>query len=58
VGYSVKYSEIQPGDIICYSGHVGIYAGNGKIVNAIDESKGIGLSNARYRSIITIRRIF
>ncbi len=58
VGYKVSYSEIQPGDIICYSGHVGIYAGNGKIVNAIDESKGIGLSNARYRSIITVRRLF
>ena len=38
VGYKVSYSEIQPGDIVCYSGHVGIYAGNGKIVNAIDEA--------------------
>ena len=58
VGYKVSYSEIQPGDIVCYSGHVGIYAGNGKIVNAIDEQRGIGMSNATYRSIITIRRIF
>ena len=58
VGYAVSYSEIQPGDIVCYSGHVGIYAGDGKIINAIDESRGIGLSNARYRSIITVRRIF
>lgn len=57
-GYAVSYSEIQPGDIICYPGHVGIYAGNGKIVNAIDESRGIGLSNATYMRIITIRRIF
>lgn len=58
VGRSVSYSDIRVGDIICYSGHVGIYAGNGKIVNAIDEEHGIGLSNARYRSYITIRRIF
>ncbi len=58
VGRAVKYSEIQPGDIVCYSGHVGIYAGNGKIINAIDESKGIGMSNARYKTIITIRRVF
>ena len=58
VGRAVSYSEIQPGDIVCYDGHVGIYAGDGKIVNAIDEQRGIGISNATYRKIITIRRIF
>lgn len=58
VGYEVSYSEIQPGDIVCYAGHVGIYAGNGQIVNAIDERRGIGMSNAKYAKIITIRRIF
>lgn len=58
VGYEVSYSEILPGDIVCYPGHVGIYAGNGQIVNAIDEAHGIGMSNARYSKIITIRRIF
>ena len=58
VGYEVSYDEIQPGDIVCYSGHVGIYAGNGQIVNAIDESHGIGMSNVKYSKIITIRRIY
>ena len=58
VGTAVSYSDIQPGDIVCYSGHVGIYAGNGKIVNAIDEQRGINLSNATYKKIITVRRIF
>ena len=58
VGHAVSYSEILPGDIVCYSGHVGIYAGNGQIVNAIDEAHGIGMSNARYSNIITIRRMF
>lgn len=58
VGRAVSYSNIQIGDIVCYSGHVGIYAGNGKIVNAIDERRGIDYSNATYRKIITIRRIF
>jgi len=58
VGRAVSYSDIQVGDIVCYSGHVGIYAGNGQIVNAIDEQRGINLSNATYRKIITIRRIF
>lgn len=58
VGRAVSYSEMQPGDIVCYAGHVGIYAGNGMIVNAIDESHGIGMSSATYSSIITIRRMF
>lgn len=58
VGYKVSISEIQPGDIVCYDGHVGIYAGNGQIVNAIDEQRGIGMSNLRSKSVITVRRIF
>lgn len=58
VGRAVSYSEMLPGDIVCYEGHVGIYAGNGQIVNAIDESRGIGMSSATYAHIITIRRMF
>ncbi len=57
-GRSVSYSEMMPGDIVCYSGHVGIYAGNGQIVNAIDSAHGIGMSNVNYAPIITIRRMF
>ena len=57
-GYEVSYSEMMPGDVVCYSGHVGIYTGNGKIVNAIDESRGIGMSNVNYTKIITIRRMY
>ena len=58
VGKSVSYNDMQLGDIVCYDGHVGIYAGNGKIVNAINESKGINYSDVYYAKIITIRRIF
>lgn len=58
VGREVSYSDMQPGDIVCYEGHVGIYAGNGQLVNAIGEGKGIGLSNVNYRSILTIRRMY
>lgn len=46
-----------PGDIICYSGHVGIYIGNGKIVHASTERSGIKISNASYKPIKTIRRV-
>lgn len=58
VGYSVRYKDMQPGDIVCYPGHVGIYAGNGKIINAINENKGIGYLNVNYSRILTIRRIY
>ena len=59
VGAAVNGIEnAQPGDIICYSGHVGIYAGNGQIVHASTSKTGIIVSNATYRSILSIRRIF
>lgn len=57
-GREVSYSEAMPGDIVCYNGHVGIYAGNGQIVNAQDPAHGIGLSPATYAPIITVRRMF
>ncbi len=58
VGAAVNGLEnAQPGDIICYSGHVGIYAGNGQIVHASTSRTGIIVSNANYRSILSIRRI-
>ena len=58
VGYKVSYDDMREGDIVCYSGHVGIYAGNGKIVNAVDERNGIKFTNVNYKKIICIRRIF
>lgn len=57
VGRAVSYSEAQPGDIIYYGGHVGIYIGNGQIVHASTERTGIKVTSALYRSIITIRRV-
>jgi len=47
----------MPGDIIAYSGHVGIYIGNGQIVHASSAKTGIKVSNANYRPIISVRRI-
>lgn len=57
-GTGVSYAEAQPGDIICYAGHVGIYIGNNQIVHASSPSTGIKVGNATYRSILSVRRIF
>ena len=56
-GRGVSYSEALPGDIICYDGHVGIYMGDGQIVNAINSRKGIGILPATYKGILTVRRL-
>jgi cell wall-associated NlpC family hydrolase len=60
VGTNVGTSlaDAQPGDIICYSGHCGIYVGNGLLVHASNSKDGIKVSSASYRQILAIRRIF
>lgn len=55
-GREVSYSDIQPGDVLYYGGHVAIYVGNNTIVHASTQATGIKYSSAFYRTIITIRR--
>ena len=57
-GTEVSYEDAQPGDLICYGGHVAIYMGDGKIVHASNAKDGIKISNdATYRTILSVRRL-
>ena len=56
-GKEVSFAEAQPGDIICYAGHVALYIGNGKIVHASGVKTGIKKGYATYREILSVRRI-
>ena len=47
----------RQGDLVSYSGHIGIYIGNGQIVHASSAKTGIKVSNANYRPILSVRRI-
>lgn len=56
-GVEVSYADAQPGDLICYSGHVAIYMGGGQIVHAANSAIGITTGNATYRTILSVRRV-
>ena len=63
-GRAIDYSQIQPGDIICYSSnggksctHVAMYIGDGKVVHAANSRKGVITSNADYEPIIGVRNV-
>lgn len=61
VGTGVSYENAQPGDLICYDGHVAMYIGGGLIVHASNSSPyprgGIKVSSAQYRTILAVRRV-
>lgn len=58
-GRAVSWEDKQPGDIICYDGHVAIYVGNNTVIHASNPASGIKYTSpANYRTVLTVRRIF
>ena len=56
-GREIPYEEMEPGDLVCYSGHVAMYIGGGRIVHASSRKEGIKVSNdPAYRTIVSMRR--
>ncbi len=55
-GRPVSDADKQPGDVVCYYGHVGIYVGNGMIVHASSERSGIRVSSMYTQTVRAIRR--
>lgn len=45
VGYRVSLDDLIPGDLVCYDGHIGIYVGDGKMINALNAKYGIVISS-------------
>ena len=58
VGRGVSKSDMRPGDIVVYGGHVGIYAGGGKLLSALGKKYGITYCNVNYKPIQAVRRLF
>ncbi len=61
-GRSIDYSQIQPGDIICYGKggkctHVALYTGNGQIIHSANSRKGVVIYQADYDTIIGIKNV-
>lgn len=56
-GTGVSYNDAQPGDVLYFPGHYGLYLGDGKMVHASNYNTGVIISNVGNRKILAVRRI-
>lgn len=59
VGQPIAFENLAPGDIVVTNGggHVGIYAGDGKLLNAVQSGTPVSYTNLRSDDVVTARRI-
>ena len=63
IGIPIKEENLEPGDLIFFPrdeypvGHVGMYIGDGKMINALNSKKGIVISRYDYRPTAGFVRI-
>ena len=62
-GTRIKSDQMKPGDLVFYANssgtinHVGIYIGNGQVVNAASRRSGIRIYRWNYRTPVAIRNV-
>ncbi|MDO4438285.1 MAG: SH3 domain-containing protein [Eubacteriales bacterium] len=62
-GVGIKSDKMKPGDLVFYANsqgtinHVGIYIGNGQVVNAASRRSGIRIYRWNYRTPVAIRNV-
>lgn len=57
IGENIPLAKVQPGDIVCYWHHVGIYVGDGKVIHSSTPATGIKISDMYYREPLCVRRV-